>query len=171
MPLRSRNRGLLFLICRLRIGPDDEKFEPDERHLIFLSTCIVPCKNGEYTSAWIQDILLGPLGVAGRGHFLKVVFLGQDAVFCFTTFRNPPAMGMFSLMATSRAAWSAPVWPPDMIFLSVLEEILYAERKLKGLIWYLRIFSPERTLAEFSGEDWQINPSFFLKTLRFKNYR
>ena len=41
----------------------------------------------------------------------------------FRPFGIQPPWGILSLMATSRAAWSAPVWPPDMIFASIMDKI------------------------------------------------
>jgi len=37
-------------------------------------------------------------------------------------------------MATSRAALSAPVWPPDMIFWSIMEEITGCFEEIQGIL-------------------------------------
>jgi len=41
--------------------------------------------------------------------------------------------GMLNSMATSKAALSAPVWPPDMILVSMIEEITGCFEEIQGV--------------------------------------
>ena len=88
----------------------------------------------------VNDVLFSPFGVAGGRHFIQMVLVREGTVFGLTAFRYPSAMGDVNSMATSRAALSAPVWPPDMIFWSIMGENTGCSEKIQGLIWYLKIF-------------------------------